>query len=110
MKNETITIALANGKTDTRIARPTPCPGLAITGDRGHYVITHVPSGYAVITPSIFNTNATIKTIQDAMMMAQMTVMQLGTMIDWTVDGHALDRVACRDWCESFARHVASGR
>ena len=111
MKNETITIALEDGTTAETVGRATPCPGLAITGSRGSYTVTHVPSGYVVALPSVINTNVTLKAIRNAMMLATTTEMVLdnGRAVDWTECADALDRSACREWCVSFARHVSAG-
>jgi hypothetical protein len=117
MKNETITIALKDGTTAETVGRATPCPGLAITGSRGSYTVTHVPSGRVVALPSVINTNVTLAAIRDAMMLATMTEMVIGNgrAVDWTEGEEALmahkdDRAACREWCESFLLHVANGR
>jgi len=104
--NETITIATIDGPREAT-ARATPCPGLAITGSRGSYTITHVPSGYAVCQPSTANTQVTVAQIRNAMMLATMTDMVLSTPIDWTVDREALDTTLCLDWLRSFYPHIA---
>ena len=105
MRNETITIATQDGPVEV-VGRATPCPGLAITGERGAYVITHVPSGLAGCHPSLANTQATLAHIRNAMMLATMADMVLGEPVDWTVQGDALDRAACTAWLRSFYAHV----
>jgi len=101
MKNETIQIATTSGPVDA-IGRATPCPGLAITGERGSYAITHVRSGYAVCHPSLADTQATVDGIRNAMMLADMADHVLGTAVDWTVGRADLDHGACVDWLRVF--------
>jgi len=107
-RNETITIATIDGPRGA-VGRATPCPGLAITGSRGSYTITHVPSGYAVCRPSAANTQATVAQIRNAMMLATMADMVLREPIDWTVPGDELDHAACVEWLRSFFSHVKLG-
>lgn len=106
--NETITITTQDGPVKT-VGRATPCPGLAITGERGSYAITHVPSGLAVCQPSLANTQATVAHIRDAMMLATMADMVLGEPIDWTVSANELNRGACVEWLRAFFSHVRIG-
>ena len=107
-RNETITITTVDGPREAT-ARATPCPGLAITGERGSYTITHVPSGYAVCRPSTANTQATVAHIRNAMMLATMADLVLGETIDWAVPGDELDHAACVEWLRAFFSHVKLG-
>ena len=93
--------------TEQRRARPTPVPGLAITGERGQYVITHVASGRRVCWASIYNTNATLDKIRNAMMAATMIDMACKTVVDWTVDADELAKHACSDWVRAFGGALA---
>jgi hypothetical protein len=108
MNNETITIATETGPRET-IGRATPVPGLAITGARGSYAITHAPSGLLVCRASLANTQVTLEHIRNAMMLATMVDMTLDSVIDWTVQGDELDRPACVDWLRAFFSHLRLG-
>ena len=101
-----------NGKpTDTQTvrARKTPTPGLVITGSRGLYTITHAQSGRRVCWASVYNTNATIAKIQNAVLMASLVDM-VGSvgLIDWTVEADDLPRRLCEDWIRVFGGSLES--
>lgn len=101
---ETITITTVNGP-ETVKARPTPCPGLVITGKRGGWVITHAKSGKRVCDAPA----GTLEDIRNAMMGATMADMLAAKMfsqgpIDWTaceddLAGRAND---CNGWVRAF--------
>jgi hypothetical protein len=103
---ETVQIATSTG-TETRKARAACEPGLVITGERGSYVITHVASGRRVCWASIYNTNATLDNIRNAMMIASGIDVVCSTVIDWTVDGEQLPKRQCEDWIRAFGRSLA---
>ena len=95
-----------NGKpTDTKTvrARKTPAPGLVITGSRGQYKITHVQSGRRVCWASVYNTNATIAQVQNAVLMASLV-----DMVGWTVEADQLPRRLCEDWIRVFGGSLES--
>ena len=99
-----------NGKpTDTKTvrARKTPAPGLVITGSRGQYKITHVQSGRRVCWASVYNTNATIAQVQNAVLMASLLDGCVG-LIDWTVAADQLPRRSCEDWIRVFGGSLES--
>ena len=100
-----ITLGTNDKPTDTKTvrARKTPAPGLVITGSRGQYKITHVQSGRRVCWASVYNTNATIAQVQNAVLMASLVDM-VGSvgLIDWTVAADQLPRRLCEDWIRVF--------
>ena len=109
---DTIDIAIGDDRgqqtgTKTVRARPTPIPGLTITGDRGDYKITHVRSGRRVCYASLYNFSASLEKIRNAMMTASGIDVLLGTSIDWTVDGDKLPKRQCEDWIRQFAGALA---
>jgi len=107
-RNKTITIATPKGPREVT-GRATPCPGLAITGERGAYRLTHVPSGYLLWRG---NPHATVAHIRNSMMLATMSVMVFkpyaypGTLADWTAEKDALRHGACLAWMQAFRSHV----
>ena len=109
MRSNTIKIALKNGATRECLGRHTPVPGLAITGTRGNYDLTHVQSGYLVCMGSLWNTNPTLELIRNAMMQATMVDMLTGGPVDWDVAGEELDRKRATAWVESVCTFVARG-
>jgi len=109
---DTIDIAVGDDRgkqtgTEQRRARPTPIPGLVITGERGQYVITHVASGRRVCWASIYNTNATLNSIRNAMMIASGIDVVCSTVVDWTLDGDHLPKRQCEDWIRAFGGALA---
>lgn len=104
----TIDIAVGDDRgkqtgTEQRRARPTPIPGLAITGARGCYVITHVRSGRRVCYASLHNYSASLDKIRSAMMIASGSTW----FIDWTLDGDQLPKRQCEDWIRAFGGALA---
>ena len=62
----TVEIAIGDDKgnqtgTETVRARPTPIPGLTITGSRGDYRITHVSSGHRVCCATMRGLDSSIR-------------------------------------------------
>ncbi len=109
----TIDIAIGDDRgqqigTKTVRARPTPIPGLTITGDRGDYKITHVRSGRRVCYASLYNYNASLEKIRNAMMMASGIDVVCSTVVDWTLDGDQLPKRQCEDWIRAFAGALSS--
>jgi hypothetical protein len=104
---DTITIATKTGA-QTVTARPCGPAGLCITGEKGAWNITHVPSGLAVCMPSLVNPNATLEDIKNAVFLAESAGLVLSEGIDWTADGDALPREACAAWVVSVLRSVRS--
>tara|TARA_R100000315_G_scaffold53438_1_gene27172 strand:- start:357 stop:695 length:339 start_codon:yes stop_codon:yes gene_type:complete len=108
----TIDIAIGDDRgqqtgTKTVRARPTPIPGLTITGDRGDYKITHVRSGRRVCYASLYNFSASLDKIRNAMMIASGIDVVCSTVVDWTVDGAHLPKRQCEDWIRAFAGALA---
>jgi hypothetical protein len=93
--------------TEQRRARPTPVPGLAITGERGQYVITHVASGRRVCCASLYNYNASLTKIRNAMMVASGIDVVCSTVVDWTFDADKLPKRQCEDWIRAFGGALA---
>lgn len=93
--------------TEQRRARPTPIPGLVITGARGCYVITHVRSGRRVCYASLHNYSASLDKIRNAMMIASGIDVVCSTVVDWTVDGDQLPKRQCEDWIRAFGGALA---
>ena len=109
----TIDIAIGDDRgqqtgTKTVRARATPIPGLTITGNFGDYKITHVQSGRRVCYASLYNYNASLEKIRNAMFIAGAIDVILGTSIDWTVDGDKLPKRQCEDWIRAFAGALSS--
>ena len=93
--------------TKTVRARPPPIPGLTITGDRGDYKITHVRSGRRVCYASLYNYNASLEKIRNAMMVASGIDVVCSTVIDWTFDCDKRPKRQCEDWIRAFAGALA---
>ncbi len=94
--------------TKTVQARATPIPGLTITGNFGDYKITHVQSGRRVCYASLYNYNAGVEKIRNAMMVASGIDVVCSTVVDWTVDGDQLPKRQCEDWIRAFAGALSS--
>jgi len=108
----TVEIAIGDDKgnqtgTETVRARPTPIPGLTITGSRGDYRITHVRSGRRVCWASLYNYNASLDKIRNAMMVASGVDVVCSTVIDWTIEGDKLPKRQCEDWIRAFGGALA---
>lgn len=103
MKTQTNTIE----GTETVLARETPIPGLVITGYRGGYTITHVASGHRVCWASVYNYNATLEQIRNAMLAASSIDVASSAIIDWTVDADQLPTHQCSDWVSAFGGFLA---
>jgi hypothetical protein len=109
---DTIDIAIGDDRgkqtgTKTVRARATPIPGLTITGNFGNYKITHVRSGRRVCYASLYNYNAGVEKIRNAMMIASGIDVVCSTVVDWTVDGDKLPKRQCEDWIRAFAGALA---
>ncbi len=86
---------------ETVRARKSGVPGLVITGSRGLYSLTHVPSGCAM-PASVYNYNATLQQIRNAAFLASGV-----SPVDWTVPNAELDRVECVAWYRAFGSALA---
>jgi hypothetical protein len=109
---DTITITTINGP-ETVKARPTPCPGLVITGKRGAWTITHAKSGKRVCDAPI----GTLDDIRNAMMGATMADMLAAKMfnqgpVDWTLAEAELAKREddCQGWIRAFWGILAHSR
>jgi len=100
MKTVEIKTAGPDG-TETVRARGLGVPGLVITGSRGLYSLTHVPSGLGM-PASVYNYNATLEQIRNAAFLASMF-----SPVDWTVPNAELDRVECVAWYRAFGSALA---
>ena len=114
---DTITITTINGP-ETVKARPTPCPGLVITGKRGAWSITHAKSGKRVCdAPGATLKSPSLANIRDAMMGSTMVDMLAALtfnqgVIDWTAtEAELIDRATdCQGWIRSFWGILAHSR
>ena len=100
MKTVEIKTAGPDGTATVR-ARPSGVPGLVITGIRGLYDLTHVPSGLG-LPVSVYNYNATLEQIRNAAFLASGV-----SPVDWTVPNAELDRVKCTAWLRAFGSALA---
>jgi hypothetical protein len=103
-------IALKDGRFKKVKAKPTHEPGIVITGTRGGWCLTHVPSGALILNASLWDKRLSVRRLKDAMMDATMVDMILGGPVDWNVTADELDRDRATEWVKSVATFVASGR
>ena len=102
-------IALKDGRFKKVKAKPTHEPGIVITGRRGGWCLTHVPSGALILNASLWDKRLSVRRLKDAMMQATMVDMITGGMVDWDVAADELDRDKAREWVKSVATFVANG-
>ena len=100
MKTVQIKTAGPDGTATVR-ARKSGVPGLVITGSRGLYDLTHVPSGLG-LPVSVYNYNATLEQIRNAAFLASGV-----SPMDWNVPSEDLDRDKCVAWFRAFGSALA---